>query len=65
MSEILHRGKRTDNGEWKHGYKNGQYGIWCQCGAGFAYSDSYEVLAAAHKYCPNCGARMKGVNDAK
>lgn len=51
-----------EKGEWEHGYRCGQYGIWCnKCGAGFAYSESYEVLAAQHNYCPNCGADMRGV----
>lgn len=50
-----------EQGEWKHGYKNGEYGIWCsKCGTGWPESLNYEVIAACHDFCPNCGAPMKG-----
>lgn len=48
-------------GEWKHGRKNGEYGIWCsKCGTGWTESPNCEVIAACHNFCPNCGAPMKG-----
>ena len=47
-------------GRWEYGYNCGQYGVWCsECKTGFAQSETYTVLAAKHKYCPNCGADMR------
>ena len=44
-------------GKWVHGKRNGAYGIWCsRCGTGWEESLNYEVIAASHNFCPNCGA---------
>ncbi|MBE6745857.1 MAG: hypothetical protein E7558_00185 [Ruminococcaceae bacterium] len=45
--------------QWKWGYRNGQYGIWCtNCGAGWVNSENTEWIALEHDYCPKCGAKM-------
>ena len=52
--EVVH-------GEWKSGYQNGQYGIWCtRCRAGWVDSENAEWIAHEHDYCPKCGAKMDG-----
>lgn len=46
--------------EWKYGNENGQYGYYCTiCKAGFVGVNA-EWIAKEHKYCPKCGAKMKG-----
>ena len=51
-------------GEWVHGKRNGAYGIWCsRCGTGWEESPNYEVIAASHNFCPNCGADMRTVSE--
>ena len=52
------------HGQWRWGlnaYK--QHGAWCtRCGCGWEYNpgdfDRVQGLVNAHKYCPNCGAKM-------
>lgn len=52
--------------EWKWGYQNGQYGIWCtNCGAGWVDSENAEWIAHEHDYCPKCGAKMDGKGDGE
>ena len=47
--------------QFKWGYQNGQYGIWCtDCGAGWVDSENAEWIAHEHDYCPHCGAKMDG-----
>ena len=53
-------------GEWEHGKRNGAYGIWCsRCGTGWEESLNYEVIAANHDFCPNCGADMRRADDGR
>lgn len=52
--------RKQTEGEWKAGTKNGQYGYYCtRCEAGFT-GENAEWIAKSHKYCPECGAHMKG-----
>lgn len=51
--------------EWKAGNENGQNGYYCSnCKAGFT-GENAEWIAKEHDFCPNCGAKMKGVKDGK
>lgn len=56
---------------WRWGYNSmNQYGAWCaECECGWedkgTDDDFIRVLGLviAHKYCPNCGAKMDGGNE--
>lgn len=55
-----------ERGEWRFGTQNGQKGYYCtKCGAGFAHSPNAEWIAKSHKFCPECGADMRGWKDEK
>ena len=53
---------------WRWGYNSmNQYGAWCaECECGWedkGTNDDFirvQGLVIAHKYCPNCGAKMDG-----
>ena len=53
---------------WRWGYNSmNQYGAWCaECECGWedkGTGDDFirvQGLVIAHKYCPNCGAKMDG-----
>ena len=57
--EVVH-------GRWKWGRNSmNQYGAWCtECECGWEDKgndfDRVQGLVIAHKYCPNCGAKMDG-----
>lgn len=57
--EVVH-------GRWRWGRNSmNQYGAWCtECECGWEDKgndfDRVQGLVIAHKYCPNCGARMDG-----
>ena len=52
--------------QFKWGYQNGQYGIWCtNCGTGWRDSENAEWIAREHDYCPNCGAKMDGKGEGE
>lgn len=52
------------HGRWRWGRNSmNQYGAWCtECECGWEDKgndfDRVQGLVIAHKYCPNCGARM-------
>ena len=60
--EVVH-------GRWKWGRNSmNQYGAWCsECECGWEDKgndfDRVQGLVIAHKYCPNCGAKMDGGNE--
>lgn len=58
---LVNAGYRKQiEGEWKFGKENGQSGYFCtNCKAGFI-GENAEWIAKSHKYCPKCGAKMKG-----
>ena len=57
---------------WRWGYNSmNQYGAWCaECECGWedkGKDDDFirvQGLVIAHKYCPNCGAKMDGDKDS-
>jgi hypothetical protein len=56
---------------WRWGFNSmNQYGAWCaECECGWedkGNDDDFirvQGLVIAHKYCPNCGAKMDGGNE--
>ena len=61
--------KEERRGRWRWGKNSmNQYGAWCtECECGWEDKgndfDRVQGLVIAHKYCPNCGADMRGAED--
>jgi hypothetical protein len=59
MDYAKQKDPATRTGSWVWGVLGGHEGIYCSlCGAGWPDHATVELLAAAHKYCPECGAKM-------
>lgn len=57
FDEGYEKGKADrPQGEWKEMYRNGFGNMICMC-------SKCNFHASRSRYCPNCGARMKGADD--
>lgn len=66
VRSILHRTPSADVAPVVHGTWELRHGSWYCSNCGRGYKIKFGVAPACkHNYCPNCGARMDGDDDAK